>query len=187
MTEIIQLGLRKKGSWVWYWLARGPSSIFIFFISQLYFWCNSEEKSWGYIAFKILKKKKKKAYWQWLPNYWSSQMKEWMLGLGKVAWGISECEIWIKKSKLGGKNRFSRSYHCIMKSCIKTICPDCMFTYQWAGYLGGQKFKLLLAPKCYVNLKWTSFKSGSKSTLTHKCSHLPRVPQHLPRSWGAGC
>lgn len=57
-----------------------------------------------------------------------------------------------------------------------------MFTYQWAGYLAGQKFKLLLAPRWCVNLKWTSFGRGSENVLTHKCSCHPRVSQCLPRS-----
>lgn len=57
-----------------------------------------------------------------------------------------------------------------------------MFTYQWAGYLAGQKFKLLLVPKWCVNLKWTGFGRGSKNVLTGKCSCLPKVSQCLPRS-----
>lgn len=60
-----------------------------------------------------------------------------------------------------------------------------MFTYQWAGYLAGQKFKLLLAPRWCVNFKWTSFGRGSKNVLTHKHSCLPKFSQCLP--WSLWC
>ena len=36
----------KEGGWVWYWLDGGPSSIFIFFISQLYSWYSFEKRKW---------------------------------------------------------------------------------------------------------------------------------------------
>lgn len=56
---LVSAGGLKENSWVWYQLAGGPSSILIFFISQLYSWYNLRKKnSRGYIAFKILLKKK---------------------------------------------------------------------------------------------------------------------------------